>query len=194
VKRLGKTIFAILLLLLLYNLFVFLDFGNGTIDYLRGKAARAGAAVMHQLGSWSDSLESTLSARADKCLSDDSTDSIAPQATAKYTSPASRATATPTARATSAPTGSQSSVTPSFKKTMDDYEKFFDDYIAFMKKYNSNTSDLTIISSYTKWLTDYARVMNELKSIDENSLTAADQAYYIEVMSRINYKLAQAAY
>lgn len=87
--------------------------------------------------------------------------------------------------------GDSGSVTPSFKETMDSYEKFFDDYIAFMKKYMDNPSDVTLIADYTKFMTQYTDTMNKLDSIDTDSLSEADYLYYTEVMARISKKLAE---
>ncbi len=82
-------------------------------------------------------------------------------------------------------------VTPSFKEQMDSYEKFFDEYIELME---SVEKDPTLIAStkYLQFMMQYAETMEKLEEIDENSLSEADQLYYIEVQSRINQKLLEA--
>ena len=80
-------------------------------------------------------------------------------------------------------------VTPSFKETMDSYEAFFDEYIAFMKKYQENPGDMSLLSEYTDYLTKYSEYLSKLNSIDTDSLSAADMAYYTEVNARILKKL-----
>lgn len=76
-----------------------------------------------------------------------------------------------------------------FKETMDKYEKFFDDYIEFMKKYKEDSGNVELISEYTKWLSDYSDMLNEMNSIDKSSLSTEDLNYYIEVHTRILEKL-----
>lgn len=80
-------------------------------------------------------------------------------------------------------------VSSSFKETMDKYEKFFDDYIEFMKKYKEDSGNLELISEYTKWLSDYSDMLNEMNKIDKDSLSTEDLNYYIEVHTRILEKL-----
>ena len=103
--------------------------------------------------------------------------------------PAAEQTAEP--KATFVPTGKQESSnqqsSADFQAAMDSYEDFFDEYIAFMKSYNS--SDVSMLVRYTSLLTQYQETMEKMDAIDENTLSAADQAYYITVHSRITQKL-----
>lgn len=41
-------------------------------------------------------------------------------------------------------------IDPDFKKAMDSYEKFFDEYVAIMKKYANNPTDMSILADYSK--------------------------------------------
>ena len=94
-------------------------------------------------------------------------------------------------KATFVPIGKQESSnqqsSADFQAVMDSYEDFFDDYIAFMKSYDN--SDVSMLKQYTILLTQYQATMEKMDTIDENSLSAADQAYYITVQSRIAQKL-----
>lgn len=85
---------------------------------------------------------------------------------------------------------SSGGVTPSFKKAMDQYEKFFDKYVEFMNEYKNGNGDLT---EYAEFMAEYSETMSKLEEIDEDTLSDADAAYYLEVMTRINQKLAEAA-
>ncbi len=85
---------------------------------------------------------------------------------------------------------SSDGVTPSFKKAMDQYEKFFDKYVEFLDDYSNGKGDLT---EYAEIMAEYSETMSKLEEIDEESLSDADAAYYLEVMTRINTKLAEAA-
>ncbi len=104
--------------------------------------------------------------------------------------PTEAPTQAPTAAPTEAPKNNNS-VNPEFKATMDSYEKFFDEYVAFMKKYKSSNNPLSMMADYTKMMSKYTETYSKMSSIDENSLSSADYAYYMEVQSRITAKLAE---
>lgn len=86
-----------------------------------------------------------------------------------------------------------SQVSADFKASMDSYEQFFDQYVEFMKKYKDSGNSVSMLADYTKMLQQYTDTMNKLNAIDQNSLSAADEAYYLEVMGRITQKLASVA-
>lgn len=83
------------------------------------------------------------------------------------------------------------SVDPEFKRTMDSYEAFFDEYAEFMRTYDESDDPASLMTQDTDILTRYAEVTDGLYSIDESSLSAADAAYYAEVTARIYQKLAE---
>lgn len=78
-----------------------------------------------------------------------------------------------------------------FKQTMDDYEAFFDSYCELMENYNDDP--VSYMDEYAEMMQKYAVVMEELDEIDEDELTDEELAYYLEVMGRINQKLAEVA-
>ena len=81
-------------------------------------------------------------------------------------------------------------VTPEFKAQMDAYEAFFDEYIAFMSSYSSDNADTSgMFLQYMDMLGKYAECMSAMESIDQDELSEADLAYYIEVTMRIEAKL-----
>lgn len=80
-------------------------------------------------------------------------------------------------------------IDPEFKAAMDRYEAFFDEYVDFMKSYNSATNPLGMMGEYASMMQRYAQAMEALEKIDENALTTAELQYYNEVMQRINQKL-----
>jgi hypothetical protein len=90
-------------------------------------------------------------------------------------------------------TANSGKVTPSFKATMDSYEEFFDEYVAFMKKYNEADADdvFAMLTDYSVMLTKYAEMTKAMNDIDTNSLSSADYAYFIEVTARISVKLLE---
>lgn len=80
-----------------------------------------------------------------------------------------------------------------FKSAMDSYEKFFDEYVAIMKKYANNPSDMSILSDYTKYMGKYAKMMADFEKWESEDMNAAETAYYLEVQGRITKKLLEVA-
>lgn len=85
-------------------------------------------------------------------------------------------------------------LSPEFKKTMDDYEAWFDHYCEVMKKYEENPSDLTLMSEMTDLLSEEVIMLDEMESMDQSEMNAAELAYYLEVTARIEKKLLEVAY
>ena len=79
-----------------------------------------------------------------------------------------------------------------FKETMDDYEDFMNSYCDLVEEYNSNPA--AVMDKYLEMTTKYTEVMAELDAIGEDELTDEELEYYLEVMNRINKRLAEVAY
>lgn len=88
-------------------------------------------------------------------------------------------------------TNEESGIDPEFKKAMDSYEAFFDDYVEFMKKYQNSDDIAGLMGEYTDFLTKYAETMEALNSIDESDLSEEEALYYMEVSTRISQKLLE---
>lgn len=84
-------------------------------------------------------------------------------------------------------------IDPDFKAAMDSYEKFFDEYVAIMKKYKANPTDVSILADYADYMGQYADVMQEFEKWENKDLNSAELAYYIEVQGRITKKLLEVA-
>ena len=85
-------------------------------------------------------------------------------------------------------------IRPEIKEALEDYEKFFDEYIAFMDKYEKSDNQAAMLIDYTKMMQQYSEAMDGLDKMEEMEMSAEEDAYYIEVTTRINAKLAKAAY
>ena len=86
--------------------------------------------------------------------------------------------------------GDYSLVTPEFKEFMDSYEAFCDNYLAFMQKYNSGEGDMmSMLNDYTTMITDMQEWTEKIDAIDEQTLSPADDAYYLLVTLRVEQKL-----
>lgn len=80
-----------------------------------------------------------------------------------------------------------------FKAAMDSYESFMNDYAAFMKKYAENPSDTSLLSDYSDFMSKYAEMMSTFEQWENEDLSDAELAYYLEVQTRVNAKLAEVA-
>jgi hypothetical protein len=76
-----------------------------------------------------------------------------------------------------------------FKQKMDAYEQFFDTYVEFMKSYDA--TDTSLLGEYMQLLEDYEKAMQALDDIGKSELTPEQDAYYSEVLMRINKKLLE---
>lgn len=80
-----------------------------------------------------------------------------------------------------------------FKAAMDSYEKFIDEYVEFMKKYNANPNDLCLLTEYTDYLSKYAEYVENFEKWEDEDLNAVEIAYYAEVQARVSKKMIEAA-
>ncbi len=80
---------------------------------------------------------------------------------------------------------------PDFKKAMDDYESFMNEYVEFMKKFNANPSDVSLLKDYADYMTKYATAMESFKNWKEEDMNDAETKYYLEVETRVNQKLLE---
>ena len=90
-------------------------------------------------------------------------------------------------------TAATDEINPEFKKTVDDCEAFFDEYVAFMQKYQESGDTEALVADYTDFMTRYTDMMAALEEIDESTLNDAEKAYYTEVSARILQKVSEVA-
>ena len=84
-------------------------------------------------------------------------------------------------------------LSPEFKKTMDDYEAWFDHYCEVMKKYQENPSDIELLSEMSDLMVEETTMLEQMENMDESEMNTAELAYYIEVTARIEKKLLEVA-
>lgn len=88
---------------------------------------------------------------------------------------------------------SDDAIDPEFKAAMDSYEKFFDEYVDFMKKYmNAGPEDvMAMMGDYAEYLEQYTETMKKMEELEGEDMTVAEAAYYAEVTGRITQKLLE---
>ena len=73
---------------------------------------------------------------------------------------------------------------------MDEYEEFMNKYVEFMKKYSESDNPIGMLSEYTDMLSTYSDFVEKIDGINQDELSAADLAYYLELTARVTKKLA----
>lgn len=89
---------------------------------------------------------------------------------------------------------SDMAVNPELKAFLDEYEKFMDEYIDFMKNYNNSDNTAELISDYTSIMQQYAEFAGAIEEYDTDEMSEADAVYYLEVVNRVNEKIAKTIY
>lgn len=82
-------------------------------------------------------------------------------------------------------------VSLAFYEAMASYEAFFDEYIEFMNRYKAASNPLSMALDYANYMNAYADTMQKLEEIEDDKLTKKEEAYYTQVMLRINRKLVE---
>ena len=85
-------------------------------------------------------------------------------------------------------------ISPEFKETMDNYEAWFDHYCDVMKRYQEDSTDLELLSQMTDLLAEETTMLEEMENMDQDDMSAAELAYYLEVTARIEKNLLEVAY
>lgn len=88
---------------------------------------------------------------------------------------------------------SATGVSSDVKAALDSYESLMNEYVDFMTKYQADGQPASMAADYAKILIKYNDAMNKLNAIDENTLTPEENQYYLEVVTRVNQKLATVA-
>lgn len=65
-----------------------------------------------------------------------------------------------------------------------------DKYVAFMKKYKANPSDMSLLADYGKMMEQYAEWTKKSDNF-KNQLSSDDLAEYVKTSGRIMQKLAE---
>lgn len=100
----------------------------------------------------------------------------------------------PAAPSESAP-AENDGIRPEFREMMDSYEVFFEEYAAFMEKYQQadTAHAANMLADWSNYMTKYADVMSKLQAVDQSELSPAEAVYYTEVNARILKILAGVA-
>ena len=104
--------------------------------------------------------------------------------------PTAEPTTEPTPEAEKAPA---SGIRPEFRKTMEEYEAFYDQYIDFMIKYQNSDNSMAMMTDYLSLMGKLAEWEAAIDKIDEKELSTEEALLFNEVNLRIATKLNKAA-
>ena len=88
-------------------------------------------------------------------------------------------------------TDSENAIRPEFKKAMDAYEEFYDEYCDLMAQYTKNPTDFSLLTKYGNMLSKMTEIDAAFEKWNDADMTTAEAAYYLEVNSRVLQKLAK---
>ena len=76
---------------------------------------------------------------------------------------------------------------------MEDYEAFYDEYIAFMQKYSSSDNSLSMMTDYMSLMGKLSEWESSIDAIDESELSDEELMLFNDVNLRVASKLNHAA-
>lgn len=80
---------------------------------------------------------------------------------------------------------------PDFKRAMDSYEAFYEEYCEFMAQYKANPTDMNLLMQYSQLLQESVEMNDAFEKWNSEDLTNEELKYYLEVNSRVLQMLAQ---
>lgn len=105
--------------------------------------------------------------------------------------PTSTSTQNSTQSTTSSTSTSKTGISNEFKEAMDSYESYMNEYVEFMKKYNANSSDPSLLSQYYTMLQKYSEHVSAFEKWKSEDMTTEESAYYVDVQARVSKKLLE---
>lgn len=86
---------------------------------------------------------------------------------------------------------SSNGIRADFKEAMDAYENFCDEYVAFMKEYKNDATNLELVGKYSEMLKALAEMEDNYSSWEQSDLNTKELQYYIDVQARVSKKMLE---
>ena len=86
---------------------------------------------------------------------------------------------------------SSNEIRADFKEAMDAYEQFCDEYVAFMKEYKNDATNLELVGKYSEMLKALAEMEDNYSSWEQSDLNTKELQYYIDVQARVSKKMLE---
>ena len=82
-------------------------------------------------------------------------------------------------------------IRPEFKKAVDEYEKFFEEYCELVTKLESDPNDKELLLAYNDYMKQYVTTMQEFEALGNEEMNEAETEYYLKAQARITKMLAE---
>ena len=88
----------------------------------------------------------------------------------------------------------ETGVNSDLKEFLDSYEAFVDEYVEFLNEYKNDPNNVSsMLNEYLDMLTRMEEFSEKVDQYDTDSMTTADEKYYLEVVGRCQTKILNAA-
>ena len=96
----------------------------------------------------------------------------------------------PEAPAEPEPTSGATSGSADFRAMVDEYEAFMNKYCDFMETYSSDSGNVVSMAiDYASMMAQYGEWAEKIDAVDESTLSAEDDLYFLDAQTRINQRL-----
>lgn len=85
---------------------------------------------------------------------------------------------------------SMTGLRPEFKEAMDAYETFYQEYCDFLKNFDEDSADLTILTKYYQLIDELEEMDESFEEWEDEDLNDEELQYYLDVNSRVLQMLA----
>ena len=88
---------------------------------------------------------------------------------------------------------SSNEIRADFKEAMDAYEQFCDEYVAFMKEYKNDATNMKLIGKYSEMVKSLAEMEEDFSTWEQSDLNTKELQYYVDVQARVYQKMLEVA-
>ena len=88
---------------------------------------------------------------------------------------------------------SSNEIRADFKEAMDAYEQFCDEYVAFMKEYKNDATNMKLIGKYSEMVKSLAEMEDYFSTWEQRDLNTKELQYYVDVQARVYQKMLEVA-
>ena len=122
---------------------------------------------------------------------EETTTTTTTEQTKPTTTETTEATTESSAEETTESSAALTGIRPEFQEAMDDYEAFYDEYIAFMRNYTSAepTDALGMMADYSRLMSSMAEYNESIDRMSDEPMSTEEALLYDEVTARVTAKI-----
>ena len=165
------------------------DYSSSSTSY--SASTEEGYSLMLFYSENNEELSVSLNAPAEEEPASDEAESETPAETPEpEATPEPEPAPEPEAPAEPEPTSGATSGSADFRAMVDEYEAFMNEYCDFMENYNSDSGNVVSMAlDYASMMSRYGEWAEKIDAIDESTLSAEDDLYFLDAQTRINQRL-----